>query len=110
MTAKYFLTARLLFALSIINYGMITQTFSQSKFAAQKNIETAGWKTFIVQDLSDLKIASPPGKEASQKELAEVKAKMTKVDQKIKDQIQYWDAGVIGRRMETRRAGSCENN
>lgn len=94
MTAKYFLTARLLLTLSIINYGIITQTFSQSKFAAQKNnLETAGWKAFIVQNLSDVKIAAPPGKEESQMELAEVKSKMAKADQRIRGQIQYWDAG-----------------
>jgi membrane-associated phospholipid phosphatase len=85
---------KLVMILCIIYYGIVVPAFSQSKFTAQKNAqETTTWKLFLLQSTNEIKIAPPPGKEESKKELAEIKARMAKVDQKILQQIKYWDAG-----------------
>jgi membrane-associated phospholipid phosphatase len=94
MMTRFSSSFKLVLTFGIIYYGLIAPAFSQSQFAAQKNaVETATWKLFILQTPNDIKITPPPGKEESKKELAEVKAKMAKVDQKIVQQIKYWDAG-----------------
>ncbi|HET6768694.1 MAG TPA: phosphatase PAP2 family protein [Chitinophagaceae bacterium] len=76
-------------------FSLTATPFSQSQFAVKKDYaETARWKTLILQSPNEIKVAAPPGKEETQKELAEIKAKMATVDAKTLQQIQYWDAGA----------------
>ena len=63
-------------------------TFSQTQTAASYS------KTWVLTDAGQVKIPPPPNKEQTQKEIAEIKEKMTKRDEKIWQRIQYWDAGA----------------
>jgi len=94
MITCYCSPSKWLLTLSII-YGLTTTAFSQSQIVVRKNYHQAeSWNTFIIQNINELKIGAPPGKEQTQKELAELKAKMAKTDARILQQIQYWDAGA----------------
>lgn len=94
MITRYSSPAKWVLTLVLFYYGLTAPAFSQSRYAAQKTYaETATWKPFILQTFDDIKVAAPPGNEETQKELAEVKAKRAKADQKIVQQIKYWDAG-----------------
>ena len=49
--------------------------------------------TGFSNDAGQVKIPPPPNKEQTQKEIAEIKEKMAKRNEKILQQIRYWDAG-----------------
>ena len=74
--------------LSILFSGVFFYALSQSSG------DVAHWKTWVIKDINQVKVAAPPDKAKTQKELAEIKDKMTKPGEKILNQIQYWDAGA----------------
>ncbi|MFC0772625.1 phosphatase PAP2 family protein [Terrimonas alba] len=74
--------------LSILLSGVFFYAFSQS------SRDVAHWKTWVLKDLNQVSVAAPPDKTQTQKELAEIKDKITKQDEKILGRIQYWDAGA----------------
>jgi len=59
----------------------------------QTHADASRWKPWIISDAAQVKLSSPPGKEQTQKELAEVKEKNAKRTEQILYQIKYWDAG-----------------
>jgi membrane-associated phospholipid phosphatase len=69
--------------------------FSCSLFYAssQQHSDVSKWKTWVINDVSQVKVSAPPGKAQTQKELAEIKSKITERDEKMLHRIQYWDAG-----------------
>jgi membrane-associated phospholipid phosphatase len=68
---------------------------AQNSTLSQKSSKGAGeWKTFVVKDVKELNIPAPPGKEQTQKELKELKEKMSQRNDQVVQQIQYWDAGA----------------
>ena len=52
------------------------------------------WKPFILSSAADIKVPAPPTAAQSIKEVAELKKKMKAVDDKLIQQIRYWDAGA----------------
>src|SRR5687768_14101302 len=72
---------------SCISFFVLAQSAIKTSLAANQ------WKTFIISDIKELSIAAPPGKEQTQKELKEVREKMSRRDDKILQQIHYWNAG-----------------
>jgi hypothetical protein len=54
----------------------------------------AQWKTFVLSEATEISLPAPPGKDQTAMELAEVKKKMSAVDEKIRREIFYWDAGA----------------
>ena len=69
--------------------------FSCSVFYASSQTQNnaSQWKTWVISDVSQVKVAAPPGKVQTQKELSEIKSKIAGRDEKMLYRIQYWDAG-----------------
>jgi membrane-associated phospholipid phosphatase len=53
----------------------------------------ANLETFVLTDAAQVMVALPPNKEQTQKELEELKKKMSQRDEKALQQIHYWNAG-----------------
>lgn len=67
---------------------------AQSSTISQPGNKGPGeWKTFVVNDAKELNIPAPPGKEQTQKELRELKEKMSQRNDQMVQEIRYWDAG-----------------
>jgi membrane-associated phospholipid phosphatase len=73
--------------LSILFFCPVFYAYSQSQG------EVSQWKSWVISDVSQVKVSAPPGKAQTQKELSEVKAKIAERDEKMLHRIQYWDAG-----------------
>jgi len=73
----------------------LTILFSCSVFYAssQSHRDASQSKTWVVSDVSQVKVSAPPGKAQTQKELSEIKAKIAGRDEKMLHRIQYWNAG-----------------
>ena len=68
--------------------------FAQSSTISQPGKKDPGeWKTFVVNDVKELNIPAPPGKEQTQKELRALKEKMSQRNDHMVQKIRYWDAG-----------------
>lgn len=61
--------------------------------SSQSPADASHWKTWVLNDINQVKLSAPPNKEQTQKELMEIKEKVAKRNDKILYQIQYWDAG-----------------
>lgn len=70
------------------------QTGDTFKYAVKTSLPVAQWKTFVLSDANEIQLPAPPGKDQTALELAEVKKKMSQVDEKIRREIFYWDAGA----------------
>ncbi|MBC7826321.1 MAG: phosphatase PAP2 family protein [Chitinophagaceae bacterium] len=72
--------------LTTLLFSLVFSCFSQIQ------PDAGNWKTWIVS-ANEVTIAAPPTKEQTQKELAAIKEKLSKQDDKTLQQIKYWDAG-----------------
>ncbi|HET9747563.1 MAG TPA: phosphatase PAP2 family protein [Chitinophagaceae bacterium] len=61
--------------------------------SSQSQTASTRLKTWVLTDAGQIKVPPPPIKEQTQKEIAEVKEKIAKRNEKILYEIQYWDAG-----------------
>jgi len=61
--------------------------------SSQSSPDPSHWKTWVLHDISQVKLSGPPDKMQTQKELTEMKSKLEKLDKEMLYQIQYWDAG-----------------
>ena len=75
--------------------GLLTCLFCSIFFNAssQTRTEPSYLKTWVLNEAGQIKVPPPPNKEETQKEIAAVKEKIAKRNEKILYQIQYWDAG-----------------
>jgi len=68
--------------------------FTQISTVSQPGNKAPGeWKTFVVNNANELKIPAPPDNEKTQKELKELKEKMSQRNDLSIQEIFYWDAG-----------------
>ena len=68
--------------------------FAQSNTISQTGNKRPGdWKTFVVKNAEEFNIPAPPGKEQTQKELRELKEKMSHRNDQMIQKVRYWDAG-----------------
>ena len=61
--------------------------------SSQTQIEPSYLKTWVLKDAGQIKVPPPPNKEQTQKEIADIKEKIATQNERILNQIQYWDAG-----------------
>ncbi|HEY7159906.1 MAG TPA: phosphatase PAP2 family protein [Acidobacteriota bacterium] len=73
---------------------VIAQTGNTFNYAVKTSLPVAQWKTFVLSNATEIQLSAPPGKDQTARELAEVKKKMSEVDEKIRREIFYWDAGA----------------
>src|SRR4030095_8153413 len=81
-------------SLVLLVYLVIAQSGNSLKHAAKTSLPVSQWKTFVLSDATEIALPGPPGKDQTVQELAEVKKKMSLVDEKIRRQVFYWDAGA----------------
>ena len=64
-------------------------------FTASSQTQTGSsyLKTWVLNDAGQIKVPAPPNKEQTQKEIAAIKEKIAKRNEKNLHQVQYWDAG-----------------
>ena len=91
-THNYF-RSTLLFVLVFCSNFLFAQNGSDFQQTSKNITPVENWKTFILANAAEIKVSAPPGKQQTQKELMELKKKMTEVNEKILQQIHYWDAG-----------------
>jgi membrane-associated phospholipid phosphatase len=91
---NFFCKAMSVVSIVLLAYQVNSQTGNSVKHVVQTSLPVAQWKTFILSDATEIRLPAPPGKDQTAMELAEVKKKMSVVDDKIRDQISYWDAGA----------------
>ena len=87
MYTPFYLRSRTAWLLTGLLCGIFFNASSQTQ------IEPSYLKTWVLTDAGQIKVPPPPNKEQAQKEIAEVKEKIAKQNEKILYQIQYWDAG-----------------
>jgi membrane-associated phospholipid phosphatase len=73
---------------------VIAQSGDSFRHAVKTSLPVAQWKTFVLSDATEISVPAPPGKDQTAVELAEVKKKVSAVDETIRRQIRYWDAGA----------------
>jgi hypothetical protein len=61
---------------------------------SQTSYEAANWKTWLLDNPGTIIIAAPPATAQLKQELQTIKKQMTRLDEKKKAAIQYWDAGA----------------
>ncbi|MDB5200505.1 MAG: phosphatase family protein [Chitinophagaceae bacterium] len=74
------------------------------------NYEAANWKTWLLDNPQQIKIAAPPAAAQSKAELQNIKQAMGKPDQKKTRQIKYWDAGAPSYRWNQVILGLIDQN
>ncbi|HEV8506754.1 MAG TPA: hypothetical protein VGQ53_15190, partial [Chitinophagaceae bacterium] len=93
-TNNFFCKGLSLVSIVLLAGHVNSQTGNNFTHVVQTSLPVAQWRTFILSDASEIRVPAPPGKEQPATELAEVKKKMSMVDEKIRGQIFYWDAGA----------------
>ncbi|MBL7699653.1 MAG: phosphatase PAP2 family protein [Chitinophagaceae bacterium] len=76
---------------SEIPYAQQTVDFNH---ATSKISSVEKWKPIILSDVTEITVTAPPGRDQSMAEAAEVKARMSRANEDIREQIRYWDAGA----------------
>ncbi len=94
LTNNFFRKILPVVSLVLLVDSVIAQTGDSFKHAVQTSLPVAQWKTFVLSDATEISLPAPPGRDQTALELAEVKKKMSAVDEKIRRQIFYWDAGA----------------
>src|SRR5688500_15996242 len=93
MPTRLLFLCKLAFTLAIAICVLTIPVISQSEFTATRtSSETTKWQPFLINP-GNVKVSAPPNQEKNNKELLEIKLKMSQVDKKILQQIVYWDAG-----------------
>ena len=87
MSTLFFLRFRTSWLLTGILCSIFINASSQTQTAPSH------LKTWVLVDAGQIKVPPPPNKEQTQKEIAEIKQKIAKRNEKILHEIQYWDAG-----------------
>src|SRR5688572_3194296 len=77
---------------SLLLIGFLCSIFFNA--SSQTQTEPSYLKTWVLNDAGQIKVPPPPNKEQTQKEIAVIKDKIDKRNEKILYQIQYWDAGA----------------
>ena len=87
------ISARHLLLVTLLSCAALFVLAQGSTISQPGKKDPGEWKTFVVNDIKELNIPAPPGKEQTQKELKELKEKMSQRDDQILQQVRYWDAG-----------------
>ena len=82
-----YLRVRTSWLLTVLLVGIFFNASSQTQTT------TSYLKTWVLNDVGQIKVPPPPNKEQTQKEIAEIKEKIAKQNEKNLYQVQYWDAG-----------------
>jgi membrane-associated phospholipid phosphatase len=70
-----------------------------ARFLCGQSEPAAGtWRTWVVPDVHQIRLAAPPNAAASTAEIQTIKTLMSEMNADIKSQIAYWDAGPAGYR------------
>lgn len=78
----------------VIMLTAIVATAQTSASPQSANYEAANWKTRLLDNPEQITVVAPPSAAQSKDELQLIKQGMTKLDDKKKVQIKYWDAGA----------------